>query len=323
MIRIERYTPQKQALWDEFVRRSKNGTFLFDRGYMDYHRDRFEDYSLIVYDADQVVALLPANRSETTLTSHGGLTYGGFISDEHMKIPLMLSVFSAALTYCREAGFTQLRYKTIPYIYHRGPAQEDLYALFLCRAPLVERSALTVAARDRFALQERRQRGARKAERAGLQICLSEDLGAYWRLLEETLRERHNARPVHTLPEIAQLHERFSGNIRLYACFEQHAMVAGVLIFESGFVARAQYIAANARGRELNALDLLFDNLLNNVYPDKAYFDFGTSHDPGTHRLNFGLIDQKEGFGGRTVAQDTYRIDLERWNPDVLEQALT
>lgn len=323
MIRIERYSPSRQALWDEFVRRSKNGTFLFERGYMDYHQERFVDHSLIVFDGEHAIALLPANQTEATLVSHGGLTYGGLLTDERMKIPLMLDVFRALLAYSREVGLTQLRYKTIPYIYHRIPAQEDIYALYLCRAPVIERSVLTVAARDRLALQERRQRGVRKAERAGLQICLSEDLGAYWNLLEETLHERHHARPVHTFAEIAQLHERFSGNIRLYACFEQRSMVAGVLIFESAFVARAQYIAANGRGRELNALDLLFDNLLNNVFPDKAYFDFGTSHDPATHRLNVGLIDQKEGFGGRTVVQDSYRIDLEHCNSQLMEQVLT
>jgi hypothetical protein len=232
-------------------------------------------------------------------------------------------VFSAALAYCREAGFTELRYKPTPYIYHRIPAQEDLYALFLCGAQVAERSVLTVAARERLPLQERRQRGVRKAERAGLRVCPSDDLGAYWCLLEETLRERHHTRPVHSFAEIAQLRERFPTNIRLFAAYDQLTMVAGVLIFESAFVARAQYIAASQRGRDLNALDLLFDHLLNQVYPDKPYFDFGSSHDPASHRLNVGLIDQKEGFGGRAVVQDSYWLDLTRWDARLLEQGQT
>ena len=33
--------------WDEFVRCSRNATFLFRRAFMDYHRDRFVDASLI------------------------------------------------------------------------------------------------------------------------------------------------------------------------------------------------------------------------------------------------------------------------------------
>ena len=41
---IVRYTADKASEWNEFLIRSKNGTFLFDRRDMDYHSDRFEDY---------------------------------------------------------------------------------------------------------------------------------------------------------------------------------------------------------------------------------------------------------------------------------------
>ena len=105
MIRVERYAADQQPAWDEFVASSVNGTFLFCRDYMDYHADRFTDYSLMVYDDDRLIALLPANRSGETLVSHGGLTYGGFVIDGRMKTPLMLRVFDAALTFCRDQGF--------------------------------------------------------------------------------------------------------------------------------------------------------------------------------------------------------------------------
>lgn len=36
MFEIERYTDAQAGEWNAFVRSSKNGTFLFDRGYMDY-----------------------------------------------------------------------------------------------------------------------------------------------------------------------------------------------------------------------------------------------------------------------------------------------
>ena len=78
IINIERYTAEKAAEWDEFVAKSKNGTFLFDRNYMDYHADRFADFSLMFYnDKHKLCALLPANIDDGTLYSHQGLTYGG------------------------------------------------------------------------------------------------------------------------------------------------------------------------------------------------------------------------------------------------------
>ena len=47
MILLESYGPGDRAAWDAFVRASKNGNFLFLRDYMEYHRDRFEDASLV------------------------------------------------------------------------------------------------------------------------------------------------------------------------------------------------------------------------------------------------------------------------------------
>src|SRR4029453_8772018 len=78
--RLVRYSLDRKAAWDEFVARSKNGTFLFRRDYMDYHADRFDDHSLLAYQGDQLVAVLPANLAGDALVSHGGLTYGGFVA---------------------------------------------------------------------------------------------------------------------------------------------------------------------------------------------------------------------------------------------------
>ena len=44
MFDIIRYTADRELEWNDFVGQSKNATFLFYRGYMDYHADRFADY---------------------------------------------------------------------------------------------------------------------------------------------------------------------------------------------------------------------------------------------------------------------------------------
>ena len=49
MFEIRRYNPAMADEWNQFVRASKNGTFLFDRRFMDYHSDRFSDHSLMCY----------------------------------------------------------------------------------------------------------------------------------------------------------------------------------------------------------------------------------------------------------------------------------
>src|SRR5213082_1546740 len=46
---VHRYHPRLKHHWDGFVQGACNSTFLFQRDYMDYHRDRFADHSMMVY----------------------------------------------------------------------------------------------------------------------------------------------------------------------------------------------------------------------------------------------------------------------------------
>jgi hypothetical protein len=320
---IERYRESQQPAWDDFVRKSKNGTFLFFRDYMDYHRDRFDDYSLMVIHDHQIVALLPANRKDESILSHGGLTYGGFITDETMKLPKMLEVFDACCQHFQADGCSTLVYKTIPFLYHRIPAEEDRYALFLGGAHLLRRGVSTVTdGRCRPSFQERRRRGATKAAHNGLMVKQSEDWPAYWSLLTQRLYAVYKSAPVHSLEEIEKLRQRFPANIKLFAACEGDAIVGGVVIYETDRVSRAQYIAASERGQALGALDLIFTELLAGEYSEKPYFDFGTSDEEDGRRVNRGLIDQKEGYGARVVAHDHYEMRLDAWKPGQFAQAM-
>ena len=323
-MRIVLYDGSQEKEWNDFVRKSKNGTFLFFRDYMEYHRDRFEDYSLLGWnDKEGLIALLPANRRGDTLISHEGLTYGGFVTDDTMKIPKMLEVFEHTLAYLKERSFTRLIYKTVPHIYHAIPAEEDRYALFLCHAAVTRRGVLAVVERSSHPeFQERRSRAIRKAVAGGLVVRLSGDFGAYWRILTDTLMRTYGTLPVHNLQEIELLHSGFPDNIKLFACFKGETMLAGVVVYESNRVARAQYIATSEEGKASGALDLIFHCLLAEVYRQKPFFDFGTSDEEDGRCLNRGLIDQKEGFGARAVMHDHYEIRLADWEPEQLRRAL-
>jgi hypothetical protein len=308
---IERYQPAARRNWDTFVQTSKNGTFLFLRDYMDYHRNRLDDYSLVVRDGSEILVLFPANRSDADVHSHQGLTYGGLVTSTTMTTPRMLMAFDALVEHLKRAGVRQLFYKSVPTIYHRLPAEEDRYALFLADAELYRRDVLSVApAGARASLQTRRRRGAAKAEKHGIDIQRSEDWPAFWALLSGTLAERFGAAPVHSLIEIERLGKTFPDNISLYVARRRSETLAGVVIYESTMVAHAQYIAASEGGRETGALDRLFLHLLEGPFADKPFFDFGSSNEQEGRTLNRGLIDQKEGFGARAVMHDFYRLRL-------------
>lgn len=310
MIRVVSYSPDWRDAWNDLVRRGKNGVFLFDRGYMEYHADRFQDHSLLFFDDDKLLALLPANQRGDELVSHGGLTYGGFITDDRMRAGLMLRLFDALEAHCREHDLRKVTYKSVPHIYHRLPAEEDLYALFVRDARLVRRDvSSTVRLSDRPPITKGRKCGIKKARASNVEVRRSNEIERFMEIEEDNLRQKHGVRPTHSPAEMRLLADRFADNIKLYAAYRKDEMLGGVVVYETPCVAHAQYIATTDAGRELAAHDCVMDELLNEVYAGKAYFDFGISTEDRGRTLNAGLIENKESFGARAVAYDHYELD--------------
>ena len=313
-IEVVPYNDTLKEVWNAFVTASKNGTFLLHRDYMDYHADRFVDCSMLFYKKGELVAVLPANyrAEERTVYSHGGLTYGGLLLSERVTVADTMQVMSSAMEWMRlTLGAKEWIYKPIPHIYHRAPAEEDLYALFRQEATLVARGvSATIANDNTLPMQELRRRGAKKAAANNVVYEESDALQEFWGVLEEVLAGRHDCKPVHTVEEMERLKRTFPNNIRLFVAKANGRVVAGTLIYETSQVAHAQYIATSAEGRVMGALDGLFCHLIANVFVGKKYFDFGISTEQGGRYLNEGLAFQKEGFGARAVVYDTYSIKL-------------
>ena len=313
MYEIIRYTPELKAQWDSFVRKSRNGTFLFLRDYMDYHRQRFTDFSLLIFHKQSLVALLPLNKeADGSVASHSGLTYGGLITDKKGRAEKVMKLFECLNTWLRDAGIRRVVYRPVPWIYHEMPAEEDLYALFnVCNARLTAREiSSTIAQENKLAFSQSRKDCLRKAEKTGVKVTATNDFAAFWDILSSNLQQRYAVSPVHSLTEITALVSLFPSNIRLYAAYLDNELVAGTVLYIMPRVVHVQYISASAKGKAVGALDLLFRYLIDEVYVDKPYFDFGKSTEDRGRRLNEQLIFQKEGCGGRGVCYDTYE-----WTP--------
>ncbi|WP_455584109.1 GNAT family N-acetyltransferase [Bacteroides sp.] len=312
-LNIVRYTAEQKTAWDSFVAASKNGTFLFMRDYMDYHADRFIDHSLMFYKGGRIIALLPGNITGDTYYTHGGLTYGGFILSHHATATIVLEAFYLLCRYLKETvGMNKIVYRTVPFIYHNYPSGEDLYALFRLNARLTERKISSVVMPEGgCSFNTLRRRKLKLARKNGLKVCQDEAFDVFWAVLEHNLQQRHGRLPVHSMDEIIRLNRHFPEEIKLYRVLDGEEMLGGCVMYLSGEVAHVQYIASTEQGREMGALDILFDELIHQIYVDKRYFDFGVSTEDGGRYLNEGLIFQKEGFGGRAVMYDTYELYLD------------
>ena len=306
------YEPGHRDAWNRFVTASKNGTFLFHRDYLEYHRDRFHDHSLLFFDErDRVAGLLPASRHDDEVVSHGGLTYGGIVTDADMKSAAMLDIFETMLSFFLHEGVRKLVYKPVPHIFHVLPAEEDLYALFVNNARLVRRdvsSAIWLPDRLKFAKGKRE--GVRKALRAGLEVRDSADFGTFFEIGHAVMRDRHNLRPVHTSEEMSLLAARFPENIWLHASFSGERMLAGAIVFRFSASAHVQYMYNSDEGLGVGALDIVIDHVVNDRCAGLRYLSFGVSTEDSGRYLNEGLVHQKEMFGARTVVHDFYEVEL-------------
>ena len=108
MIKTARYSPLQKTVWDDFIENSKNGTFMLKRDYMDYHADRFKDFSLMFYEDDKLIAVMPASVHGDEIRSHGGLTYGGIVSNKKMTAQKMLDVLDSLTAFLKEQKIKHL-----------------------------------------------------------------------------------------------------------------------------------------------------------------------------------------------------------------------
>lgn len=322
MIKIKKYTDDKKFEWNNFCNTSKNSLFMFNRDFMEYHKDRFADNSLMFYQAnegspeEELLALLPMSIQGNVLYSHGGLTYGGFITNNNMKQHLMLDCFETLKSYARNNSIKEIVYKQIPYIYHAQPAEEDRYALFVNNAVIEKIEASTVINLTApLKMPKGRKAQISRARREGVVIEEKnslEDFKTFIALENNVLSALHGTKAVHTGEELSLLHSYFPNNIHLFAAMHNGKMIAGTVVFEYEKVVHTQYMAADDEARTIGALDLAVSTVIDAYKGKKNYLDFGISTENSGRKLNLGLISQKEGFGGRTIVYETWRLPISK-----------
>ncbi len=316
---FRRYDPAACCEWDKFVAESRNATFIHLRGYMDYHSDRFEDFSLLAYKNGKLLSILPANIVENAeikeLVSHGGLTYGGWLlPPTHLDAPDFMEMWTEWIKWCKGEGFTHIDYRPVPVIYHRAPSGEDVYALWRSNAVMSECNLSAAIDLDNNpGLNKMRRRHLKHFKEEDYIIERCENLTNFHHLLSNCLEERHGASPVHDLKELELLTNRFPRNIEIWTISQGETLMAGICLYISPTACHCQYIATSPEGRTGNFLTPLIVSLIHKAIDErKRYFDFGTSNEKHGEVLNQGLIRQKNSYGATGVPYLKFRLDLSK-----------
>lgn len=297
---IRAYQNDFKAAWDEVVVNSVNGTFIHRRDFMEYHGERFQECSLIFFLDEQAVAIFPAEKSSGNVFSYRGLTYAGWITTESVQGEMLSQMFGGTLHYFKINGFQSLEIRSVPDFFCLGN-QAELKQVIHQSKPQLVHTGIFHATPLPFQVSDRgRKWGRKKAISHDLKVIESVDFDGFWtKVLEPHLLEKFKNKPVHSLKEISFLKAHFPENIKLFAVYVNEEMIAGTLLFVHAQVVHTQYIATNAKGRELRALDLLFDVILNRYNRDKAYLSLGTSIDARTGKPISGLVQWKESWGAK------------------------
>jgi hypothetical protein len=312
-IEILRYEDGLAEEWNALVGEARNGLFLFDRRYMDYHRDRFDDMSVIARMDGRTAAVLPASFDAATglATSHGGLTFGGAVLRRDLRGSVAIDLIDAMLDAVKGWGARQMEVRLLPAFLAQYPSAEMDYVLWRRDFALVRRdlsSALPL--HHPLPLNASKRQAIAKADKAKLSAT-SGRLDQFHALLGDVLELRHGTMPVHSAAELDQLADAFPQSIVLRSVEQDERMIAGALIYRYPTAWHTQYLAASAEGRAIGALDLVIAQLIAEASSAGAsWLSFGTSTTDQGRTLNAGLLWQKESFGARSVTHDFMRGEL-------------
>lgn len=311
MIELRKYDSAQKTVWDTFIKNSRANTFLFQRDFMEYHSDRFEDFSLMVYRKGKLEAVVPGNIRNSIFYTHQGLTYGGLVTSSKITATDVLVIFEEMSVFLKNNNINEVVYKALPLIYHAQPMQEDIYALYRLKADKISCTlSSTIFNSNKIPFTESRKSGLRKAQKENVTIVESNDYNSFWNILDYNLTQNHGTKPVHTVDEILKLRNLFPDNIKLFCAVADGEIIAGTLLFLMDNLIHVQYISASEKGKLSGAIDYLFDEIINNIFSSVEIIDFGHSNEDSGNYLNDRLIFQKEGFGGRGVVYEIFSYKI-------------
>lgn len=280
---------------------------------MEYHADRFIDYSVLCFRDQILVAICPAHKVGEELRSHWGLTYGGVLWGSDVSYIESLELADLFKKHLRDEGFKTLRIKGVPEFYLNEGLKSRSADLYLDAIMNHSEFVYAIDYSQPLSIHKTKLKHYKKGQLKGFQIECTSDFSAFWiEVLIPRLQSKHQVRPVHSLEEISWLASRFPHKIMQYNISLNGRILAGITLFDKGKVVKSQYGATTIQGEKLRALEFLFLYLIYKYKSEgRAYFSMGTAGDKRfPDGINPGLRKQKEELGCSEYRQQFYTFNL-------------
>lgn len=313
-LKIREYDSGDQEKWDRFVmEKSMNGTFLQTKKFLDYHGERFQDASLVIYKGnDTIVAVVPAceinEQGRKIFHAHCGSTFGGIvIAEDFYNIEHMDAIMTVLEDYLKEKKYDEVRIKCTSDIFSKQNSNLLYYFLFQrgytsydelsCYVDFVQYNEDIIS---NFSSSRRRDyKYSLKNDLVFRKIDDRANIESFYMILCDNL-QKFGAVPVHSLEELLDFkEERLRDIVEFYGVFQESRMIAGSMVFLFGTqVFHTQYLAADQSCLKLFPMNFLDANLIMTARERGfRYFSLGTSTEEHGKVLNKHLAEFKEGFG--------------------------
>ena len=326
-LKIKSYDRSCREKWDDFVmNHSVNGTFLQTRNFLDYHGDRFEDASIIIYKGnDTTVAVVPAcaiaENGKKIFSAHQGSTFGGIvIAEEFYNIGHVETVVNVLEDYLIQNEYKEVCLKCTSDFFAKRNGNLLYYFLFQKGYTSYDEISFYVDFGQYNAdIASNFNAGRRRDYKYSLKNALifrrletADEIKKFYDILCGNLL-KFDAKPIHSLGEIMDFWEsRLKDIVEFYGVFQGERMIAGSMMFvfdnfDGNSVFHTQYLAADQGCLKMYPMNFMDYNLIKTAR-DRGfrYISFGTSTLEHGKVLNKPLAEFKEGFGTQYGVNKTY-----------------
>lgn len=318
-----KYDKSQETIWDKFVSmESINGSFLQMRCFLNYHKNRFVDHSLMFFKGQEIVAVMPACElaGSKKLVSHAGATFGGIIigkgRDRLLNYQWILEELDE---YLLKKGFKELEIKVPSWLYQSCDVHSELFDFMLKNYGFcdifevgfyMDLSKISKDFEENYApLRRRKLRKAIKEELHFKRLETDEEKREFYNVLEDNYKKFAIA-PIHSYDELRDLdHYCIPGKMFFYGVYKRDTMIAGSMVFNfnNKKTFHTQYLASKKDYLECCPNEFLYTNLITEAKKEGYRFiSFGNATLEHGQVLNKSLALFKESFNMESYINKTY-----------------
>lgn len=305
ILNIIKYNEDHINIWDKFVEEELFGTIYHTRKFINYHPiDRFQDESILIYNDEEIVCILPCCKKGDNYFSYTGSTYGGpVISNKYSKIKYMKIIIDKIFEYYDN----KIEFRLANDIYFKESCY-SLYFLLSQKTKIYPELSWYINTENDFINNILHKRNRNNFKKSLLDENIScnysddlEDYNKFYNILKKNLNTNHNSEPTHSLEEFLKIKELLQDKQQLYLVKNKKDILGGVYVIK--VTEQCWYTFYISRNIDLDKTNMSVMYLMYTISENAKknnvkYVDFGISTEDRGKLINEGLSDYKESSLG-------------------------